>query len=150
MKNCINRSNEPWGLSFAFRVYSKLGHLRASLPLRALCCSPGGEWAKARALLLLEGACGLGMPRFSHSGAYILGCLVKMIFFFMLMIICIIFCLCSWRSALQIKEKGTVNIYGSQRTAGGLPALESCLCPGAACSWLFPIFFLCFISRVSV
>lgn len=68
----------------------------------------------------------------------------------MLLIICIIFCLCSWRSALQIKEKGTVNIYELQRTAGGLPALEICLSAEALPAPGFPVFFLCFISRVSV
>lgn len=51
------------------------------MPLRVLCRSPGGGRAQASGGLVLEGACGLEMPRFSHSGAYILGCLVKMIFF---------------------------------------------------------------------
>lgn len=74
-------------------------------------CAPHREDASAG--LSHSGGCsGLGTPKFSHPGAYIWGCLVKMIFFFcILMIICIIFCLRSWQSALQIKEKGTVNIY---------------------------------------
>lgn len=111
MKNCINRSNEPWGLSFAFRVSSKLGNLLAHLPLGVLCCPPWGGRGEGQSPSHPAGCCGLWKPKFSHSRDYVLGCLVK--------IICIIFCLCGWQRALQIKEKRAELIYMNRRVTLG-------------------------------
>lgn len=59
-----------------------------------------------------------------------------MIFFFILVIIGIIFCLRIWQSALQIKETGLVNICEQKSNVGG------CLSTEARPAPFFPIFFL--------
>ena len=71
-----------------------------------------GEGAKGRALFILQGARGLWKPKFSHSRAYVLGCLVKTIFFLYtydnlhnLLFVWLA------KSSPDKREKGRVNIY---------------------------------------
>ena len=120
MKNCINRSNEPWGLSFAFRVSCKLENLRAPC-LSWLCAAHHvGTRLKASALLILQGTRGLEKPKSSLSRGNVQGCLVKIISFFIFKIICIIFCLNGWQSALEMKAKG--RVYEEKSNTGELSA----------------------------